>query len=37
MFIIHGEKNASHQFAETLKSKIDTEIIVPDYLQKFIL
>jgi len=37
IFIIHGEKSASHQFAETLKSKIDTEIIVPDYLQKFVL
>ena len=35
IFVIHGEKNTSRQFAQTLKGTVGSEITVPEYLQKY--
>ncbi|MDD2913673.1 MAG: MBL fold metallo-hydrolase [Candidatus Pacebacteria bacterium] len=35
IFIIHGEEEASNEFANFLREKIKSEIIVPSYLSEF--
>jgi metallo-beta-lactamase family protein len=37
IFVIHGEEEASKDFAETLKSNFDSDIIVPEYMQEYSL
>jgi len=35
IFLVHGEEEVTKDFASVLKSKIDSEIIVPEYLQEY--
>ena len=37
VFLIHGEEEASESFASLLKEKIKSNIIIPDYLQEYVL
>jgi len=35
IFLVHGEEEVTKDFASVLKSKIDSEIITPEYLQEY--
>ena len=37
IFIVHGEKEVAAEFAATLRNKVQSEIIVPKYLQECLL
>ena len=37
IFLVHGEKEVTRSFASFLKEKVSSEIIVPEYLQEYIL
>jgi metallo-beta-lactamase family protein len=37
IFVIHGEEKSAGEFAATLRSKVKSEVVIPEYRQEFVL